>query len=78
VRSADGADAVEIELAQSDAPPGFRAPLPVEVRLADGETARAIVLVDEARERWTIPLPGRAEDVELDPDRAVLARRRER
>ena len=78
VRSADGADAVEIELAQSDAPPGFRAPLPVEVRLADGETARVIVLVDEARERWTIPLPGRAEDVELDPDRAVLARRRER
>jgi hypothetical protein len=73
----DGGEAVEVELAQSGAPPGFRCPVPVAVRLAGGEAARAVVLVDEPRERWTIPLPRRAEDVELDPDRAVLARRRE-
>jgi len=76
--AAGGAAAVEIELAQRDAPPGFRMPVTVELVLAGGATARATLLVDEARETFALAAPGRVRRVILDPDLAVLARRRER
>lgn len=76
--TAAGAPAVELELEQSGAARGFRMPVTVEVALAGGGTARTVLLVDEARERVTIPLAARARKVTLDPDDAVLARKRER
>jgi hypothetical protein len=76
--AAGGGAAVEIELEQRGAPAGFRMPVTVEMVLADGERAHAHLLVDEPAERWTLSAPGRVRKVLLDPELAVLARKRER
>ncbi len=66
--------AVQVTVEQRGVAEGFRMPVPVRFDFGKGKTGQVVVLVDEPRETFTIPVPQKPRKVEFNPDRAVLAR----
>jgi hypothetical protein len=73
-KSPDGGDAVIVEVEQAEVGPGFRMPVPVRIESGAGASRTAMVLIDEPRETFTLPLERPAKKVVLNPDLAVLAK----
>jgi len=72
-RGDGGKDVLALTVRQQHVPTGFRMPVPVRIDFGGGKSGQAVVLVDKPEETFRIPLPARPKDVELNPDRAVLA-----
>ena len=68
-----GRHVLALTVRQENVPDGFRMPVPVKIDFGGGQEGQAVVLVDEREETFRLPLPARPRDVELNPDRAVLA-----
>ena len=64
---------LRLTVRQSNVPRGFRMPVPVALDFGRQGEAQAVVLVHDDEETFEIPLPAEPEDVQLNPDHAVLA-----
>jgi hypothetical protein len=69
-----GAEQVTIEVEQTGVGAGFRTPVPVRLEWGGGESREQMVLIDEARETFTLAVEKPPRKVTLNPDMAVLAR----
>ncbi len=58
---------------QEDVPEGFRMPVPVRVRLTDGDTQVIVLEIDQGTVQVDEPLRGEPENIEFNPLHAVLA-----
>jgi aminopeptidase N len=68
-----GQHVLALTVRQENVPDGFRMPVPVKIDFCGDQEGQAVVLVDEREETFRLPLPARPRNVELNPDRAVLA-----
>ncbi|MEZ5331468.1 MAG: M1 family aminopeptidase [Thermoanaerobaculia bacterium] len=76
VSRADGGGApfrLDVEIERRDVSDDFRMALPVRVTLEGGRTASVLAMVAKDSESFSFPLPERPREVELAPDRSVLA-----
>lgn len=64
---------LDLEIERGDVSDDFRMALPVRVTLAGGREAQVLAMVSRASETFSFPLPERPREVELAPDRSVLA-----
>ncbi len=64
---------LELEVRQSDVPPGFRMPVPILLTFPDGAEDTLTALVDQPVNTFRFPLGQRPSGVEFNPDRVVLA-----
>jgi hypothetical protein len=69
-----GGPAVFVDVDQSGVGEDFRMPVPVAFEFAGGERGRAVVVVRQPHERFTLKVPKLPKKVELNPGLAVLAR----
>jgi hypothetical protein len=69
-----GGATLNLKVRQSEAPEGFRMPVPVRIEYADGTEERRLVTVAKAEETFALALPRAPKGVVFDPDVAVLAR----
>jgi aminopeptidase N len=68
-----GQHILALTVRQENVPDGFRMPVPVKIDFGGDQEGQAVVLVDEREETFRLPLPARPRNVELNPERAVLA-----
>jgi aminopeptidase N len=69
---------LHLKIEPRDTSAGAAMEIPVRVELADGSQQTLLVLVDGSARSFRFDLPARPEKLVFDPDRAVLARAKQR
>ncbi len=59
---------------QSEVSKGFKMPVPIRVKFADGDVKQYVLNIDEEEKTFHLTLPGKPKDIVLNPDCSVLAR----
>jgi peptidase M1-like protein len=74
--NAEGKWMVNLKVKQSEVPKGFRMSVPVEVEYSGSRTERVRVMVEEAKEAFSLEFPERPKELALNPESEVLAKAR--
>ena len=75
-RASGGKWTLELEVEQTDVPPGFRSPIPVRADFGGGRSGQLMVIMDQPRKTFSLTLPAKPKKVILNPDFGILAKMR--